>query len=293
MAWIPTTRAPKLPVIVPATTILGSNPPATHSNTPATHSNPPVVVLHGFTGCAEAMEPLTQRLAQSRHCIVVDLIGHGTTEAPADVGRYSLTSFARSLVQVLDNLVPVHLVGYSLGGRAALTFAHTHPDKCATLTLIGASPGITDVEQRIARRRDDYALARRISRLGVAGFVQEWVAQPLWDSLRRRIGPAAWQASIAQRARSHPVGLSHSLRGAGVGAMKPLVDELGDIAVQTLTLAGEEDVKFCAMGRTLAQQMPDCEFEAIAEAGHAAHLEQPDAVASLILAHTERWRAPQ
>ncbi|HCB34130.1 MAG TPA: 2-succinyl-6-hydroxy-2,4-cyclohexadiene-1-carboxylate synthase, partial [Acidimicrobiaceae bacterium] len=247
----------------------------------------PVLLLHGFTGDAESLAPLTERLARSRRCLAVDLVGHGRTESPADVARYSLDAFVAPLDALLDahDGRPAHVVGYSLGGRAALAFAHARPQHCASLTLVGASAGIADDEQRHARRRSDNALADRIARHGIARFVDEWTALPAWDGLRRRVGPAAWQESVRRRAVGHPLGLAHSLRAAGAGAMTPLWGELGETAVPTLVLAGAEDAKFTRIGRALATELPDARFESVADAGHAAHLEQPDAVADLVLAH--------
>ncbi len=288
--WI--ARATKLPAIKPAATVSGTGAGA----------DSVVLLLHGFTGNAQSLQPLTQRLASAHRCVAVDLIGHGATKSPPDIARYSLGSFCKSLDMVLadaelagtaqvgtaqaDAATPkAHIVGYSLGGRAALTFASERPQSCASLTLIGASPGIADPNERLQRRRDDYALAKRIARHGINKFVQEWTALPIWDSLRQRIGPDAWQASLAQRASSHPLGLAHSLRGAGAGAMTPLWDKLSDIAMPTLALAGEEDTKFASITETMSKQMPNCRTIAVPQAGHAAHLEQPDAVADLILSH--------
>ncbi len=292
--WI--ARAAKLPVITPAVSVSGA------SRSP---DGLPVLLLHGFTGNAKSMAPLAERLEKPadaateinelrqdelRQVIAVDLIGHGATQSPPDIGRYSLTAFVGSLDAVLaaTTFPKAHVVGYSLGGRAALTFASERPQRCASLTLIGATPGIADTSERLDRRRNDYALAGRIARHGVANFVREWISLPMWDSLRKRIGPAAWQASLVQRASSHPLGLAHSLRAAGTGAMTPLWGKLGGIAVPTLALAGEEDTKFCGIGAELAQQMPDCEFVAVPDAGHAAHLEQPDVVGALVSAHINR-----
>ena len=302
--WI--ARAVKAPVIKPAVRTFGD-----HSAQLDGVGSAAVVVLHGFTGNAESMVPLIDRLVEKpagtsgRRALAVDLIGHGATPSPPDIGRYSLGSFVGSLDAVFSDMGilntavsdtdgqpatagAAHIIGYSLGGRAALTYACARPQNCASLTLIGASAGIADTEQRLVRRRNDYALANKIARHGVSRFVAEWTAQPMWHSLRKRLGEDAWQASLAQRALGHPLGLAHSLRGAGAGAMAPLWDKLAQLAVPTLVLAGEEDTKFCEIGTQMAQQIPHSKFAAVSAAGHAAHLEQPDDVASLILAHIGR-----
>ena len=70
----------------------------------------------------------------------------------------------------------------------------------------------------------------------------------------------------------------------GTGAMIPLDDRaLEQVTARTLVVAGAEDDKFAAIGRALAGAVPDAVFEAVVDAGHAAHLEQPAATAELIV----------
>ena len=83
----------------------------------------PVLIIHGFTGCASAMTPLTELLDGRR--ITPDLIGHGQSESPASLGPYYLESISSQLSSLLSQIdaSPASIVGYSMGGRIALTFA--------------------------------------------------------------------------------------------------------------------------------------------------------------------------
>ena len=246
----------------------------------------PVIVIHGFTGSAAAMAPLIDRLDGYR-CIAVDLVGHGHSPSPADLAPYSVEAMAAS-VAVLNTGMggePCHVVGYSMGGRVALALADAHPDACRSLTLISATAGISDSAERAQRRDADAALAGRIDAGGMARFVDDWVALPMWDTLRARLSAAEWQASIRQRMTCDPVGLANSLRAAGTGAMTPLWDRLAKLEVPTLVLCGELDAKFVAIGREMANLLPCGELAVVADAGHAAHLEDPDACAAAIRRH--------
>ena len=49
-----------------------------------------------------------------------------------------------------------------------------------------------------------------------------------------------------------------------------------------LVLVGEHDAKFTALGRRLADSIPDATFAIVAGSGHAAHLEQPAAFLTLL-----------
>ena len=261
-----------------------------HIASSTTGSGEPVIVIHGFTGCAEAMAPLVDRLDGYR-CIAVDLVGHGRSPSPADLAPYSVEAMAASVARLAASADdgPCHVVGYSMGGRVALALASAYPEVRRSLTLISATAGIADASERAQRRRADEALADRIHEHGLARFVDEWMGLPMWDPLRASLGPEAWQASIDQRLRSDPTGLANSLRATGTGSMTPLWDRLGALDVPTLLMCGELDTKFVAIGHEMNNLLPASELVVLAGAGHAAHLEVPDDCATAIRRHLDAY----
>lgn len=244
----------------------------------------PVVVLHGFTGSAEAMAPLTERLAAllSARIICPDLVGHGQSDVPDDLGLYRVEAMAGQVVGLANALgcETFHLVGYSMGGRVALTLGCTESRRLRSLTLIGASPGIADPDQRHRRAQADAARAGRIL-ADLPAFVDEWMADPMFAG-QAELGAAHLRAARDQRLRSNPQGLACSLLAGGTGAMAPLHQRLGDCEAPTRLLVGIHDTKFCAVADQLAAVLPRSDVIRIDGAGHAAHLEQPDATAAAI-----------
>jgi len=168
-------------------------------------------------------------------------------------------------------------VGYSAGGRHLLHLALARPDLVRRMVLLGATAGIDDPHERAARVAADEALAQRIEAVGVAAFVDDWLAQPLFVGLP--------DEGREDRLRNTAAGLAASLRLAGTGAQVPLWDRLPEITCPVLVLAGERDEKFTALGRRLAAGLPHAELDVVAGAGHAAHLEAPDAFADRV----RRW----
>ncbi len=244
----------------------------------------PILVLHGFTGSAQAMEPLAERLAAGLTARVIcpDLIGHGRSEAPDDIDRYRVEAMAGQVAGLADALgcETFHLVGYSMGGRVALTLGCTQPQRLRSLALIGASPGISDPAERRRRAGADRSRAVRIVE-DFEAFVDDWMADPLFAG-QAALGDAHLQAARVQRLASSPAGLARSLLAGGTGSMTPLHDRLEDCDVPVLVLAGARDGKFCAIAEELATALPDCAAVRVPRAGHAAHLEQPDAAAAAI-----------
>ena len=179
---------------------------------------PPIVLLHGFTGAADTWRGLIPALAADRTVIAPDLVGHGRSDAPADVERYRMARAAADLVALLRLLGHERAawLGYSLGGRTALHVAARHPDAVTALVLEGASPGIADADERAARVEADEAMADRIERDGVEAFVDAWERVPLFAS--QLALPEATRAAIrATRTANTPTGLANSLRGMGAG----------------------------------------------------------------------------
>ena len=178
-----------------------------------------------------------------------------------------------------------------MGARLALGCAVRHPGSVASLVLLGGRAGIADPIERAARRSEDDALAARIETVGVEAFVDEWLAQPMFASLRRR-GARFLAEQRRQRLSNSARGLADSLRGLGPGAQPPLFDALPRVDVPVLLVAGALDRKFVALAHDLAGRLPQAEICEIADAGHAAHLEQPEAFVHAVQDFLRRATAP-
>jgi 2-succinyl-6-hydroxy-2,4-cyclohexadiene-1-carboxylate synthase len=245
-------------------------------------AGPPVVILHGFTGRGRSMDVIAAPLAAEYETIVPDLPGHGRSLGRG-AGGYDFEQCLRDLVATLGGTghENAHWVGYSLGARLALGCAVRHPRSVASLVLIGARAGIADEGEREARRRADESLARRIESEGIAAFVDEWMALPMFAT-QQRLGPAFVDEQRRARLENDAHELAASLRGLGPGAQRPLFAELAHVSVPVLLVAGELDTGFVTASRELARLLPCAETVEIAGAGHAPHLERPDAVLQVV-----------
>ncbi len=255
---------------------------------------PPLLLLHGFTGAGGTWAPLRAALGGSYATLAVDLPGHGRSGAPADPARFALDRLADDLARVLDaaGVARAAVLGYSLGGRAALRFALARPERVAALVLESASPGIADPAERAARVAADAALADAIERDGVAAFVDCWERLPLWAS-QAALGDDARAALRAGRLANDARGLANSLRGAGAGADPPALDRLAAIRAPTLLVAGALDAKYVALGRAMRRAIPGARITVVAGAGHAVHLERPDAFAALVRTFLDESLGPR
>jgi 2-succinyl-6-hydroxy-2,4-cyclohexadiene-1-carboxylate synthase len=252
--------------------------------TRALGGGPPVLLLHGFTGRATSWGRLPAALRGAGHrTIVVDLLGHGRSDAPPDPARYAVEQQAADLVALLDRLDarPADLVGYSMGARIALRIAIDHPSAVGRLVLESPSPGIAEPAVRYDRRAADEATAVTIERDGVEAFVDAWEGLPILAT--QATLPAATRRRLrADRLRNRAVGLAASLRGAGQGTAEPVHDRLGSIAVPTLVVAGRLDPVGSDRAAVVADSIPGARLEIVDGAGHAPHLERPASFRRLV-----------
>lgn len=225
-----------------------------------------LVLAHGFTQTARSwavIERLLVAAIGSIEVCAVDLPGHGDASPPGDLDLWASA----------DHLV-AHggvgtYVGYSMGGRVALHAALAHPDAVRSLVLIGATAGIDNAEERRARRASDDRLAERIEAIGVAAFLDEWLANPLFAGLSEE------SRGRTDRLRNTATGLAASLRATGTGMQDSLWARLDEIAVPVLLLVGANDAKFTAIAHRLRAGLADATLVVVPDAGHSVHLEAP------------------
>jgi 2-succinyl-6-hydroxy-2,4-cyclohexadiene-1-carboxylate synthase len=250
---------------------------------------PPVVLLHGFTGSTATWTTLRTMLDDRFTTIAVDFPGHGGSSVPDDPGSYALERFADDLALALDvlHVERAALLGYSMGGRAALRFLMQHSARVAALVLESTSPGIVDPAERAGRLAADAALADVVERDGVAAFVDRWERLPLWTS--QRALPEETRARLrAQRLRNSARGLANTLRGASAGADAPLLGALPSFTTPALLVAGALDTKYVDLARRMQIAMQCAELAVIPGAGHNVHLERPAAFTEVVRKFLDR-----
>ena len=239
------------------------------------------VVLHGFTGSAAAMALLTARLPGPVRAL--DLPGHGTGPISDDPADYTMAAAVDGVLAAAADLEQFALVGYSMGGRVALHVAMAHPDRVTALALIGAQAGINDPAERAERIAADEALADRIESDGIEWFAGYWADRPLFATQRHRLSAEQRSELRAQRLACDPRGLAHSLRGIGAGAVEPIGCRLSELSMPCALIVGADDAKFMAIAHHMAAAIPCADVCLIPDAGHAAHLEAPDAAAAAVI----------
>jgi 2-succinyl-6-hydroxy-2,4-cyclohexadiene-1-carboxylate synthase len=147
-------------------------------------SNDLIVFLHGFTGSLKDWDEVRKNINPDFSTIAIDLIGHGLSDSPSDLSLYSAGSITKQIFDVINHFTKgkIILVGYSMGGRAALSFAVKYPEKLKALVLESTSPGIKDVTEKNKRKQTDDELVEYILSNPIENFVDKWINLDLFKS---------------------------------------------------------------------------------------------------------------
>jgi pimeloyl-ACP methyl ester carboxylesterase len=92
----------------------------------------PVILVHGLLLSQKMHRPLAEELAaRGNRVITVDMLGHGESDRPRDMWRYSMYAFGQQIVALMDHLeIPEAVVmGTSLGANASLEIAASAPER--------------------------------------------------------------------------------------------------------------------------------------------------------------------
>lgn len=236
----------------------------------------PLFFLHGFTGSSEDWRSIAPQVDKSFPAIGIDLIGHGKSASPENEELYSEEAIANQINNIIDLTIKgkVILVGYSMGGRAALNFTIKYPEKVAGLILESTTPGINDEKLRKERIKNDKDIIQFIQTHTIREFVDYWMEKEIFNT-QRRFSEEKRNRIKEAKLRNNPVGLANSLRGFGTGKMLPLFEHLKGINCRTLLITGELDTKFTNINKEILNLFSKAEHKIIKNAGHNTHLEEP------------------
>ena len=103
-----------------------------------TSGSTPVMIVHGLYGSGRNWGVVAKRMASDFHVITVDLRNHGLSPRTKS---HSYPDMADDLGELISHLGgPVHLVGHSMGGKAAMTLALTQPHQIERLVVADIAP---------------------------------------------------------------------------------------------------------------------------------------------------------
>jgi pimeloyl-ACP methyl ester carboxylesterase len=240
-------------------------------------SGPPLLLLHGLGDDHRALRRLVPELSARHRVVAPDLRGHGGTSLGHANG--SLEQLGTDVVSLLDTLGldRVDLAGFSLGGTIALQVAIQAPERVRRLIGIATS-------SRVGRA----ALAWYRDRAQAADSGVVALHTALAEDVVTMFLPGsplvAAHLRLREEATADPRGFANGCRAnLGLGEA-PLDPALPRITAPTLLIASPQD-PLCPprASEIVAAGVPGAAIEVLDGAAHQIPLEQPEALARLIL----------
>jgi len=171
-----------------------------------------------------------------RKVIPVDLLGHGTAEAPHDPGEYA--HLESSVERALPG-EPVDAIGFSLGAQLLLRVAGRTPERFGRLVVIG-------VGANVLRDGGTSALANAF----------EHGAEPTNVTARLFL-------NLARSAGNDPLAIAACLRRPH----EPLTtDEIARVSTPTLVIIGDKD--FAGPAEPLVEALPNATLKTLKGVDH-------------------------
>jgi pimeloyl-ACP methyl ester carboxylesterase len=230
-----------------------------------------LLILHGWNGSSDSWRKIIEILEIKYKVICPDFPGFGKTETPKI--PWSLKDFVEWLREFTErlNLKEFFLLGHSFGGRVAIKFSISHPEKVKKLILV-SSAGI----------RQEWGLKEKIifqiSKIGNAIFSKN-------HFFRFKDGARNFFYRIAR--------IKDYSRAKGVmkETMKKIVEEdllpeLSKIQKETLIIWGEKDrlvpLKYAFIFK---EKIKNSKLEILLKIGHSPHLENPEKLAEILISN--------
>lgn len=243
-------------------------------------SGPPVVFVHSGICDSRMWEPQWEPFQRHHRVVRFDLRGFGRT--PLSAGRYVPPA---DVIDLLDELAlgPATLVGASMGGGVSLQVAVARPDLVSALVLAGSGVRGHDWSEYVTQgwQEENAALERGDLDAAVDANLRTWVDGPkrtpedVDPELRARVGEM--QRRSFELWAAQPDAEEEAL-------VLDVGERLGEIAVPTLVVFGEQDVPDVhVLAERFERELQDARIARIANAAHLPSLERPQEFNELVL----------
>lgn len=230
----------------------------------------PVVIVHGVGGHKEDWAGVQADLAAAYQVFAIDMLGFGeSSKTGADL---SMPVQAAAIAALLDahGLARTHLVGNSVGGWVAATFAATYPDRIDRLIMIDVAGfrAMFEGEPPVNFDPSTEAEMQALIDITINGAVAST--------------PGLAAAALAGYVGSGEKAISATWGQSLYGSPR-LEDLMPQVAAPTTVLWGADDKLFpSALAGVFAAQIAHARSELIAEAGHFPQIDQPAATIDAI-----------
>lgn len=233
-----------------------------------------LVLLHGYCGSSAYWTKVQPILSQHYRCIVPDLRGHGTSDAP--MGPYTIEQMADDVAELMEtlNIDRYTVLGHSLGGYITLSLVERYPTKLQGAGIIH-STAFPDSEEAKEKR---LKAVSTIQTEGITKFIDGLVPG--------LFAPVHVDTLVSEVLLVKEIGYRTPPQGAAAVALamrerKDQRDVLSTTKLPVLLVAGECD-QVIPVEKTFTAEGSNVMKAVIPKAGHMSMLEAPEQLAGII-----------
>ena len=231
-------------------------------------TGPYLLLVHGFLMGPNQWHPNLAALGAVCQPVVVDLLGHGRSAAPAAAECYQPSAYIEAFEAIRQALHAQRwfLCGYSLGAGLTMRYALLHPERIIGHAFTNSTSALADADQAALWRAQGEASSARI----LAGGSKAIERIPVHPRFAKRIDPASRALVLADAVLLKPQGVANAIRYTTPAAS--VRSELGDNERPALLLNGVRERRFQAHRHHIAENMRHARIVDL-DAGHAVNLE--------------------
>ncbi len=240
-------------------------------------SGAPIVFVHEFAGDVRSWSPQVRGLSRRFRCIAFNARGYPPSSVPDPVSDYGYEKAVDDVRAVMDacKLESAHIVGLSMGGYAAMSFAITRPARARSAVIAAAGSG-SDPEGRPGFLEESSQLADRLEQLGMVEAIAKYAHSASREPLKEK-DPLGFAEFLRNFSGHSAKGSARTLRGFQIA--RPTIyswdAELKSVQVPVLIMVGDRDAGCVRPSFFLRNRMPNSRLAVLPNTGHCANLEEP------------------
>ncbi len=195
---------------------------------------------------------------KSCNCIAIDLPGHGKSQ------MYEISD--------LMELIPenAHLIGYSMGGRIALSLLCNYSNYFKKSVICSAHLGYSSEEDKRIRLSQEESWINDLRVDGIQAFINKWYTSPLFHDF----------PIPSYRYRQSPDHLIEAIQKFSLAKQQNFWNSVPSISPLSTFLYGENDEAYLQTYKRL--QNLDANVHLIEKSAHAVHLQNAAACIKVI-----------
>jgi pimeloyl-ACP methyl ester carboxylesterase len=227
-----------------------------------------IVLLHGFTESLTIWDSFSEILSKKYRVICVDLPGHGKSPCLGEV--HLMEDMAEAVDNIINKLKlnPFLIVGHSMGGYVALSYAKLHTEKVKGLCLFHSQAAPDSPEVKANRTR-----TIEVVRHDHIDFINQFIPDLFAPSNRERLKLEIDQ--MKNEAKAFLTKESIIASQEGMRQRKDQCDFLAKTNIPLLFIAGKQDSRIPLDKVTEQLILPKHAEALILDIGHMGYLEAP------------------